>query len=192
MKENDVIVSIRVLPYVKKYLEQMYPAEHKISQNDHLGRQITMMLETTYSDVKSTVYRIGTSSVFDKETAALLEQNLSHSKYSKFMNRYTERWTFQIHKSKHRHFTDYTTVRFNNLVDSEMKRRFYDHVTLLTQRFGFRKEKAVFDFMDMHGFTDQDINHGTLLKAYQRYELDQLGVERKKDLKKESKIRQAA
>ncbi|MDJ1480263.1 hypothetical protein QNI16_07190 [Cytophagaceae bacterium YF14B1] len=192
MKENDVIVSIRVLPYVKKYLEKLYPAEQKITQNDDLGRQITLMLETTYSDVSDSVYRIGTSSVFDKETAALLEQNLSHSKYSKFMSRYTERWTFKIHKSKQRHFTDYTTVRFNNLIDAQMKRRFYDHVDLLRTMLFFKQEQAVYHFMDSYGFTDQDINFRTLLKAYQRYELDKLGVERKKDLKKEGKIRQAA
>ena len=202
--DNEVLVSIRVLPHVKKYLERTYPAgpdgwQAKIGQNDHLGRQICLMLEGSQRceqvDAGKTldVYRLGTSTVFDRQTTSLLQANKSNSRYSEFMSRYTHRWRFVLPKARHKQFTDFTTVRFNELVDSEIKRRFYDHVDLLTSRFGFRKEKAVYDFMDMHGFSDSDINFRSLLKAYQRYELRKLGVKRKKDLSiRKNELRQVA
>jgi hypothetical protein len=136
--------TFKVKPHVRKYLRKIYGNRIEVTKRDHIGQMIYF----------------------------LLKENNRHSKYDKFLSRYTASIEVSISdqflfKYGARYLTSFSLVQFNNFVESLIKEELYAFVEGCTS-LGETVKFAILEFQRKYDFSEDDITYDCLLKAWQR------------------------
>ena len=141
-----ITLSIRVKPWVRKYLVHLYGEDLKVNKGDHVGMLLYYILQKNYVDKNYDYFMKSYSSSFNVEIS-----------------------DFNAFKKGVRHLSSYSTVHFNTFIESIIKDKFHSYVSDAIS-MGTRQKDAINDFMKKYSFNNEDIPYDTLLKSYQRYQ----------------------